>query len=204
MPRILRISRQKRHPNRYNLYLDDDSRISVTDDMLLQFALSSGRELNDKEMSALLQKADEVFTREKALELLSMREHSLRELSVKLRQKGYRADIVTKVLDDLESRNYIDDERFAALYAEELIRSKRLGPLQVREKLFKRGIPAENIREILENYPSEEQIGNCRFHFEKKLPGIREENSERAAGKMIRYLQGKGFDWETISRIVRK
>lgn len=204
MPRILRITRQKRHPNRYNLYLDNDLRISVTDDMLLQFTLSSGRELSDKEMSVLLLKADEVFTREKALELLSMREHSLRELSVKLRQKGYKADIVAKVLSDLESRHYVDDGRFAALYAEELIRGKRLGPLLVREKLFKRGISAENIREILQNYRSEEQIDNCRYHFEKKLPGIREESSEKAAEKMIRYLQGKGFDRETISRIVRK
>ncbi|MDD3095235.1 MAG: RecX family transcriptional regulator [Candidatus Neomarinimicrobiota bacterium] len=204
MSRIVRITQQKRHPNRYNLFLDDDTRISVTDDMILEFSLSSGKELRDEDILKISLKADEVFTREKALELLSMREHSRRELSIKLRQKGYQAEIISKVLDNLESRNYISDTRFSGLYAEELIRSRRLGPLKVREKLFSRGISGDRIREILSGYGQEEQAENCRYHFEKKRLQIREENPEKAAEKMIRYLQGKGFDWEIISRIVRE
>jgi regulatory protein len=202
MPRIVRITQQKRHSNRYNCFLDNEDRISVTDDMILKFQLTAGMSLDDREIARIKDAADAVFTREKALELLSLREHSARELSRKLLQKGYRKIHIDKVIGDLRRKHYLDDARFATLYARELCELKRLGPQQVREKLYSRGVSPDIIGEILENYTPEQQLENCRYHYEKKALRLHDDDAKKAADKMIRYLQGKGFYWESISQLI--
>lgn len=202
MPKILRITQQKRHSNRYNCYLDNDERISVTDDMILKFRLSAGLELKPEDLEAIAKEADMVFTREKALELLSLRDHSAKELFLKLMRKGYQKPHIEKVIRDLQNKKYLDDERFARYYAEELIGSKRLGPRLLREKLFNRGISAGEISNILDSYEKDKILENCRYHYSKKVKSLRNEEPRKAVEKMTRFLLGKGFNWESISSVL--
>ncbi|MFO7841491.1 MAG: RecX family transcriptional regulator [Fidelibacterota bacterium] len=202
MPEILRITQQKKHPDRYNLFLDNDERISITADMIIKYRLSPGILLNDKELRELKKTADIVFTREKAIELLSLRDHGSGELKVKLLQKGYDKDIIAKVIRDLLARDYLNDRRFAEMFANELIRVKHLGPYKVKEKLFQRGVRADIISQLLADYDNTEQVQNCRYHFEKKHKRLIEEDPEKRKQKIIRFLQGKGFGWNSISKII--
>lgn len=202
MPKILRITEQKRHSNRYNCYLDNDERISVTDDMILKFRLSAGLDLQPEDLEAIAKEADMVSTREKALELLSLRDHSARELSLKLLQKGYQKPHIEKVIKDLQNKKYLDDARFARYYAEELIGNKRLGPRLLREKLFSRGISATEVSNILDSYENEKILENCRYHYLKKIKSLRNEEPRKAVEKMTRFLLGKGFNWESIRPVL--
>ncbi len=202
MPSVLRITQQKRHPNRYNLFLDNDERISVTDDLLIKYQLSSGVSLSDAQLRDMKHAADIVFTREKAIELLSLRDHGSGELKVKLLQKGYDKAVIENVIASLRSRDYLNDRRFAETYAAELIRLKRLGPRKVKEKLFRRGVGADIIHRVLLDYDPEQQLENCRYHFEKKDRQLAEEDPVKRKQKLIRFLQGKGFGWNSISKIL--
>ncbi len=202
MPTVLRLSQQKKHPNRYNCFLDNDERISITDDLIFKFQLSSGKDLSEEEIVKLKAEADRAFTREKALELLSLREHGSGELRTKLLQKGYDKVIISEVIDYLKQKNYLNDERFAELYSEELIQRKQLGPMKVKEKLFQRGMSSSLIRNILSGYDHETQVENCRFHFHKKFKSNTSFETREEKAKAIRFLQGKGFGWDVIAEIV--
>ncbi len=86
---------------------------------------------------------------EKALGLLARREHSRKELKVKLRQGGYDGDETAAALDRLGAQHYQDDDRFA----EVLLRSRiaqGYGPLRLRVELRSHGVPDARIRELLE------------------------------------------------------
>jgi regulatory protein len=202
MPSVIRLTQQKNHSNRYNVFLDNDERISITEDMILEFALSSGKVLNDKDVIKLKERADLAFTREKALELLSLREHGSGELRTKLLQKGYQKHAIAVVVEYLKEKNYLNDERFAQLFFQELIERKRLGPLKAKEKLFQRGVPSEIIENLLSTYDRETQIENCEFHFSKKYKRNEVTETNEGKAKAIRFLQGKGFSWDVISVIL--
>lgn len=202
MPAVIRLTQQKKHPNRYNCFLDNDERISITDDLIFKFQLSSGKDLSDEEIIRLKAEADRAFTREKALELLSMREHGSGELRTKLLQKGYDKNIISEVIDYLKEKNYLNDERFAELYGEELIQRKQFGPMKVREKLYQRGISTSVIQHILAEYDRETQVENCIFHFQKKHKANTSFKTREEKAKMIRYLQGKGFAWDVIAEVL--
>jgi regulatory protein len=202
MPAVIRLTQQKNHSNRYNCFLDNDERISITDDIIFKFDLSRGKELSEDELITLKSAADKAFTREKALELLSLREHGSGELRTKLYQKGYQKAHIEEVLEYLKSKNYLNDERFADLYSEELIRRKQFGPMKVKEKLFHRGISSSLIQNILSTYDRETQVENCRFHFLKKYKSNTSFVSKEEKAKVVRFLQGKGFGWEIISEVI--
>ena len=80
--------------------------------------------------------------RERALGLLSRREHSARELKRKLQQKGVAAEEAGDVVGEMGDRNYQSDARFA----ESLVRRRALdgyGPLRIRAELASHGIVRE-------------------------------------------------------------
>ncbi len=180
------------------MFLDNEERISVTDDLILDFSLSSNIELDDETLDELRKAADFAFTREKALELLSLRDHASGELRTKLFQKGYQKDAIAAAIDYLREKNYVNDTRFAELFSQELIQRKQLGPMKVKEKLFQRGVSTDIINDILSNYDHEKQLENCRYHFQKKFKSKRLLESKEERSKAIRYLQGKGFGWDVI------
>ncbi|HEX7815405.1 regulatory protein RecX [Dyella sp.] len=86
---------------------------------------------------------------DKALGLLARREHSRRELGLKLRQGGYEGDEARSALDRLGEQHYQDDDRFA----EALVRSRvgqGYGPQRLRAELKSHGLSDARIRQCLE------------------------------------------------------
>ena len=203
MPAVLRLTQQKNHSNRYNLFLDNDERISITDDLIFKFSISSGKEFTESELADLKAAADLAFTREKALELLSLREHGSGELRTKLFRKGYQKAAITEVIEYLKEKNYLNDERFAELFSDELIQRKQVGPAKLKEKLYQRGVPRDVIDDIMLNYDRETQLENCRYHLEKKFKNRRSFETREEKAKAVRYLQGKGFSWGIISSVIQ-
>ena len=65
-----------------------------------------------------------------ALRLLARREHSRLELSLKLRQRKLPGDIINAVLDDYEKEGWLDDDRFADVYARQRM-DLGYGPLRI-------------------------------------------------------------------------
>lgn len=86
---------------------------------------------------------------DKALGLLARREHSRRELKLKLRQGGYAGDEASTALDRLGEQHYQDDDRFGEM----LVRSRAsqgYGPLRLRAELKSHGLSDERIRQLLD------------------------------------------------------
>jgi regulatory protein len=86
---------------------------------------------------------------DKALGLLARREHSRRELGMKLRQGGYEGDEAGAALDRLGEQNYQDDDRFAEVLVRTRI-GQGYGPQRLRMELKTHGLSDARIRECLD------------------------------------------------------
>jgi len=85
---------------------------------------------------------DAIAVEASAVRLLAAREHSRHELRHKLLQRFGDDAPVDDVLDDLEQRCLLSDERFAGAYVAQRVR-KGYGPLRIRAELEQRGIAAD-------------------------------------------------------------
>ena len=75
----------------------------------------------------------------KALDLLSRREHSRKELYLKLTKRFESKEDINFNLDRLEEKNLLSDSRFAEEYVQAR-RKKGFGPIKISAELEKRGV----------------------------------------------------------------
>jgi regulatory protein len=78
--------------------------------------------------------------RDRALNLLSFRDRSSRELEQRLLQAGYEPDEVVAALDGLQRVGLVDDERFARAIVEQQAGRRLSGRRAVAAALFSKGV----------------------------------------------------------------
>jgi len=86
--------------------------------------------------------------RAKALQLLARREHARLELRQKLVQRGFPAERIDPVLDQLAEERLLDESRYAELYACSRA-DKGYGPLRIARELRERGVTQEQVDQTL-------------------------------------------------------
>ena len=85
----------------------------------------------------------------KALGLLARREHSRRELGMKLGRGGFNRDEAADAVARLGEEGYQDDARFGEMLVRSRI-AQAYGPLRIRMELKSKGIGEQEIRRLLE------------------------------------------------------
>lgn len=141
---------------------------------------------------------------ERALGLLARREHSARELKLKLRAAD-RADAacgdeVDAALERLRAQHYQDDGRFAVSLARRRAESG-YGPLRIHAELKSHGLGDAAIRDAIAAVDTDwtaNAAEQLRHHAGRKSPGGAIERARRAA-----FLLRRGFDAATVRAVTR-
>lgn len=139
----------------------------------------------------------EYRTRALALKLLARREHSRQELSLKLLKRKLPRDLIDTVLDEYEAEGWLDDLRFADIYARQRMDSG-YGPLKIESELQKRGIFSQPdcVREA-----SGDDWVTLAVNARRRRFGIADESLEwELKVKQGRFLAQRGFTGEQVER----
>ncbi len=142
-------------------------------------------------------KPPEKSLRARALDALSRREHSRMELMRKLAPYTDNPDELTTLLDDLQTRGWLSDARFA----EQVVnaRQSRYGSRKLAFELREKGVAEDLINATLVNLRDTE-LERARAVWTRKYGQIPASAQEQA--KQIRFLQSRGFAWEVIRKIL--
>ena len=135
-----------------------------------------------------------VELRTRALRLLARREHSRQELGRKLSPRAESSDALNALLDSLEAKKQLSDERFASERAHVL--SRKYGAARIRQDLKARGVDARTIDSVF----SEGDLERARAILDRKYRDPASTREERA--KRMRFLQGRGFSSEIIFKLL--
>ena len=140
-----------------------------------------------------------------AIKLLTLRRRSVFEIETRLQKKGYEADIIKQVIEDLNNYKYLDDEVFAESYINDRMNFRPCGRFLIKNELKERGI-AKNIieRKISELISIKQEIERARKLAVMKSKTINKDTDDfKAIQKVKAYLQSKGFSYEIISQAVK-
>ena len=159
-------------------------------------SVKQGAEANGP-LSAEIDDSKQEFNRllAKGVHLLAMREHSVKELTDKLKVNSDSNDIVYAVIDELLNKNYVSDERFTESY----VRSRRnrgFGPMKIRSELSAKGIDSSMASEWLEA-SSPIWFDYAREQYHKKY-GDMSVSDYNEWSKRARFMQSRGFSMEHI------
>ncbi|MEM7360561.1 MAG: regulatory protein RecX [Pseudomonadota bacterium] len=135
----------------------------------------------------------------KGIRLLSMREHSVKEIRNKLSAKCDSLDLVEAVIDELLENNYLSNDRFTESYVRS--RGNRgVGPVKIRAELLSKGVEDQLIDQYLKPGASI-WFDNAAAQYKKKFD-TSEVIDYAAWTKRARFLQGRGFNMDHIHSTV--
>lgn len=141
-----------------------------------------------------------ISSRDRALGLLSRREHSARELSRKLVQKGVAREEAGEVVAEMGERSFQSDTR----YAGSLVRKRAAdgyGPMRIRAELAVQGITREAQSLAIEE-ADVDWVAIARHEYERKFRG-KEAADHKERQKRAAWLSARGFDGATIRAVTR-
>ncbi len=159
-----------------------------------------------------------------ALRWLGFRARTAREIARRLQDRGFPEPVVAAVLDRLQGWGYIDDRRLARDQVEGA-RVRHIGPLRLRAELLRRGIAPPLADQVLaEGWPEGAELEQARQLARRRWaqlkgsparsqgaearphPGDRpgSDPRRRAAGRLYRYLLGRGFHAHVAEKVVRE
>lgn len=195
--KILGLKPSQRVQGRWLLQLEDGTLLRVGENEVLAFSLYQGRELDEEERQRLLDSARKNGLKEKALNLLTGKPMSRRELERKLEQWEATEEESAAICDRMEELGFLNDEA----YAQTVVRhysAKGYGERKLRDELYRRGVPREHWEQALEEARDPEEA--IRAFVEKKLAG--KAGDPKELKKVSDALIRRGYRWQEISPVL--
>jgi regulatory protein len=130
----------------------------------------------------------------RALRHLARREHSRAELARKLAPHAESAHALDGLLDALEAKKQLSDERYAEARARQLAR--KYGTARIRADLKAKGVTDD----IVERMGAGGELERARAILARKYRSPATTATERA--RRMRFLQSRGFAHDTIRKVL--
>jgi len=202
MGTITAINSQRRNPNRYSIFIEGKFVLGIDKKTVEDMGLKVGKLIDEKDLKKITSQEELNKGQAYALMLLGYRERSLREIRMRMRQKGYEEKLIEKVMKYLKDRNLINDKRFTRLWAESRIK-KGYGSWRIQSELEQKGVNREMADEILKDLYSGIDEVQVALDLVKKKKWLLKE-PQRLTEHVSNLLRRRGFSFEVISNVVEK
>ena len=189
------------------LHLSNGETLILSLDVFLQSGLKKNEEISDDRFSLLIKENKLFYIKQRALNYLGRRPHSLSELRVKLLQKGYEKDLINEVLEYLRDKNYLNDLDFAKQFSKAKLDSKGWSKKRLKSELFKKGINSDITDEVLnEIYNEVIELENATAVAVKKLKSLKNKTGDKniLKNKLSSFLNLKGYSYDITREVCDK
>lgn len=183
---------------RYAIYCDDEYRFSLCKDTLLETSFSKDIEISQKDIDLVLEKDVQRIANDRALTILSYRDHSKMELKKKL-LKDFSEEVAENSAEHMVQIALINDEEYAEKLAKELLEYRLFGKDRAIFELQKRGIDRETANNAVEDLEDDPRVRIRRF-IDKKYQG--NINDEKIRKRAVAALMRNGFRWDDIKDVL--
>jgi regulatory protein len=205
---ITRIVKRKNKRRMFAVHVDGSYAFDVSDTVLVQYGLKTEDNIDQNKIAEI--KASEVRKEAQltAVNYLSYRPRSSREVIDHLGRKGFPRDLAESIVRHFETVSLINNLEFARMFVRDKLRRKPIGKSLIQKLLAAKGISSPMIQQVLsENISDEDQknaaleLASRRLRLTKrsmaKLDPIKQR--QRLTGYLLRH----GFTNEVVQKTVQ-
>lgn len=179
-------------PEHVTVCLEDGGEIRSTLGVVTELRLFRGRDLDPEALEQLALQSGRARAREKALQYVSQRQMSARELGRKLREKGFDEETADYCVAWITERGLLNEESYAAAIVRHYA-AKGYGAGRIRQELMRRGLERELWEEALASLP--EDTAKLDHFIAQRL---KDPDDRDAVRKLSAALFRRGFSSEEI------
>jgi len=189
---ITKIASAVKTAGRYNVFVDDKYSLSLDEIQLVKLGLKKGDEISEEKLAELKGESDFGKNYIRAVDLISRRLRSEKEIRDYAWRKQWSKENLGKVIARLHERGYLNDEKFAESFVRSRANLRNFSKRKMKMELMKKGIKSDIIEKVLnesedfdENQALKNLITKKRGHYETEQ-------------KLIAYLARQGFSYDKI------
>ncbi|QEM09196.1 regulatory protein RecX [Mucilaginibacter rubeus] len=146
---------------------------------------------------------DEKVALAKAEHFCAYQERAQQEVRDKLYEWGLWPDAVEHIISQLIEGNFLNEERFARIYAKSKFNQKAWGRIKIKQGLKLKRIPDVLIKKALLNIDLDDYLASLTHLLQKKAATLTEKNQLKRRYKLQQYAMGRGFEAELILDILK-
>ncbi len=198
MPKITKITQQKKLHERFNLFVDGKFELGVDGSLIVKYDIKVGDEYTDA-LKHDLENDDRIEIAYIGLiNYIAFRERCEQEVKDWLYKKKYH-DLADELIDRLTDRNYLNSERFARLFIKDRVKIQGWGPIRLRHELNAKRISKQIIESEIEAIREDFDFNQlARDLAERKLKNIKQP-TYKDKKRLWSLLQRRGFEGPSIS-----
>ncbi len=190
---------QKHHPNRVNVYLDNEFSFGLS--RITAAWLQIGQELSRSKIAKLQAEDQREVAYMQALHFLDYRPRSRAELRKNLEKHAIPTDVINDVFKRWERSGLVNDERFAQDWVENRSEFRPRSRRALAYELHQRGLDDSSIEKALEGLNEEALAYQAAAKQARRFEGMQLRDFNNKLGS---FLARRGFSYEVIKDVVAK
>ena len=189
---ITKVAPAVKTPGRYNIFVDGTYSFSLDELQLVQTGIHSGLDIDEAELARLKGESDFGKQYIRAIDLISRRLRSEKEIRDYGRRKDWPAENIDRVVQRLHNKGYLDDHRFAESFVRARLNAGRYSKRRIEMDLRQKGVSQQIIQEVIS-----ESVDDSTALI--KLIQKRQHRYDDV-NKLKAYLLRAGFNYDDINR----
>lgn len=197
--RITKVAPAARTAGRYNIFVDGEYSFSLDEFQLVQHSLHSGQEIDETKLAELQAESDFGKNYIRAVDLISRRLRSEREIRDYAGRKQWGRDNTERVIARLYDRGYLNDLVFAQAFVRSRQSTQKYSRRRIERDLVNKGISHRIIQQVLD-----EEAGMADDNDALTNLVTKKYHRYDNINKLKAYLARAGFKYDDINRAIEQ
>lgn len=198
MMRIESVAAQPDRAGRHTVKFDDGTVLRLYRQTVEDFALYTGKEMDEAALSQLREAAGRMSAKMRAVRIVSASNVSKADLERRLVQKGESKENAKQAVEWMTDLDLLDDEKTAQQVIQRCI-AKGYGISRAKQALYEKRIPKEYWEAVLADYPDQSEKILAFLH--SRLRGAWDEKELR---RVTDSLLRRGHSYQQIRRALQE
>ena len=186
--------KSSRNPNIFIVEISGEQYI-MHSEIIVKYGITTGGEIEQDKLIEVIFESDIMIATNLAMNYVSSKLITTKQLKDYLYGKGYKTNVITKVIDKFNEYGVLNDENFANAFVN--VKQRSLSKRAIENKLMQKGVNKDIAKSCLEDFDDTQVAIYTAEKFMKT-----KEYTEENINKLLRHLSYKGFDYETINKVM--
>lgn len=202
---ITDIRRGKDGAEKYHIYVDGNYLLTVHEQVYYENHLAVGQMVTGLQLDSLQQQSQFIWAKSLALQHLSRRSMSAKQLEDKLKER-VGEEAAQAAVERMAELGYLDDADYAGRLARDMTKLRKLGPDRIRRELQAKGIDRELASltvEELESDPQEAVLELLNGKLARLAAETLESGEQKDRNRLFSRLTRMGYGFDDIRQAWR-
>ena len=205
---ITKIKRLRGKRQRYTVHLDGVPAFEVSDWTIGKCGLHTGDDLDEPTIGKIKSAEAETQAKNTAINYLSYRQRSSKEIIDHLTKKGFAHECAEVVTRQLQSLRMVNDLEFARAFVRDRLKRKPTGQALLRTQLIAKGISSSMTDSILDELISPQSQQDSASQAAKRKIRLMQYSKknlgeEKRKKRLLDFLLRRGFSYEIAIQTLR-